>query len=115
MQLRATMLGIVGERFPKGGALAMGVLGGVGMLSAGFLGAKGIGYKQDRFATEQLQQAEATYERYKADEENSFLWFKPVSGIDGRKKEILLDKAGPAAGFLNDYTIMVKEAETSPE
>ena len=33
-----TMLGVVGERFPQGGALVMGAMGGVGMLSAGLLG-----------------------------------------------------------------------------
>ena len=33
-----TMLGVVGERFPKGGAVVMGIIGGIGMLSAGLLG-----------------------------------------------------------------------------
>ena len=33
-----TMLGVIGERFPRGGAVAMGISGGIGMLSAGFLG-----------------------------------------------------------------------------
>ena len=42
-----TMLGVVGERFPKGGALAMGAMGGIGMFSAGMLGGPGIGYTQD--------------------------------------------------------------------
>jgi len=50
-----TMLGVVGERFPKGGALVMGAMGGVGMLSAGLLGGPGIGYKQDYFASHELQ------------------------------------------------------------
>lgn len=110
-----TMLGIVGERFPKGGALAMGVLGGVGMLSAGVLGAKGIGYKQDRFASEDLQKATATYDRYKADDENQFLFFKEVRGIDGRKKQILLDPDGPADSFLRDYAIMEGESDVTDE
>ncbi|MEO8494372.1 MAG: MFS transporter, partial [Planctomycetota bacterium] len=30
-----TMLGMVGERFPRGGAITMGAMGGIGMLSAG--------------------------------------------------------------------------------
>ena len=33
-----TMLGVASERFPRGGALALGTVGGVGMLSAGLLG-----------------------------------------------------------------------------
>ena len=52
-----TMLGVIGERFPKGGALAMGISGGIGMLSAGLLGSPGIGYTQDRNASALLQHA----------------------------------------------------------
>ena len=52
------MLGVVGERFPKGGALAMGAMGGIGMLSAGMLGSPGIGYTQDRFASKELRSVE---------------------------------------------------------
>lgn len=60
-----TMLGVVGERFPKGGALTMGTIGGIGMMSAGLLGGPAIGYQQDVHATEYLEEnAEATYERY---------------------------------------------------
>ena len=50
-----TMLGVVGERFPKGGALTMGAMGGIGMLSAGMLGSPGIGYTQDVNATAKLR------------------------------------------------------------
>ena len=50
------MLGVVGERFPKGGALAMGAMGGIGMLSAGLLGGPGIGYTQDVNATAKLRE-----------------------------------------------------------
>ena len=32
-----TMLGVISERFPKGGALALGLSGGLGMISAGLL------------------------------------------------------------------------------
>ncbi|MGE3804665.1 MAG: sugar MFS transporter, partial [Gemmataceae bacterium] len=32
-----TMLGVVSERFPRGGAITLGMIGGVGMLSAGLL------------------------------------------------------------------------------
>ena len=87
-----TMLGVVSDRFPKGGAITIGAIGGVGMLSAGFLGGPGIGYKQDRFASEYLQQkSPAVYANYKAEKESSFMFFKPITGLDGAKKGVVLD------------------------
>jgi len=81
-----TMLGVVGERFPKGGAVTMGMIGGVGMLSAGLLGGPGIGYKQDKFAAQHLQQeAPEVYTEFKASKDNRFLFFPPVTGLDGAK------------------------------
>src|SRR5262249_53013893 len=46
-----TMLGVISERYPRGGALALGISGGIGMISAGFLGGPLIGYKQDLAAS----------------------------------------------------------------
>lgn len=81
-----TMLGVVSDRFPKGGAITIGAIGGVGMLSAGFLGGPGIGYKQDYFASKDLKEkAPAVYEAYKAPNENKFLFFPPIVGLDGSK------------------------------
>jgi MFS family permease len=42
-----TMLGVVAERFPKGGALTLNVIAGLGMISAGVIGAGVIGFIQD--------------------------------------------------------------------
>ena len=92
-----TMLAVVSERFPRGGAVAIGAVGGVGMLSAGLLGGPGIGFKQDYFATNQLKQEDpAAYARYAADKENSFLGFQ-VKGLAGDKVGIL-DLATKKAG-----------------
>jgi len=89
-----TMLGVVGERFPKGGALTMGAIGGVGMLSAGLLGGPGIGYKQDYFASKHLNEnAHSVYERYVSPDENAFLFFPPIAGLDGAKVGSLIEKA----------------------
>ena len=88
-----TMLGVVSDRFPKGGAITIGAIGGVGMLSAGLLGGPGIGYKQDRFASEFLQEkAPAVYENYKSEKPSSFLFFKEITGLDGTKKGVVLDE-----------------------
>jgi hypothetical protein len=42
-----TMLGVVAERFPKGGALTLNIIGGLGMIAAGVIGAGVIGFVQD--------------------------------------------------------------------
>ena len=43
-----TMLGVVSERFPKGGALTLNITGGVGMIAAGVIGTVILGYVQDK-------------------------------------------------------------------
>ena len=79
-----TMLGVVGERFPKGGALAMGAMGGIGMLSAGVLGGPGIGYTQDVNMAAELQRLNPeAYQQVASADENRFLFFPPVRGFDG--------------------------------
>ncbi len=106
-----TMLGIVGERFPRGGAITMGAMGGIGMLSAGLLGGPGIGYKQDRFASENLQAtAMETYDRYKANSENGFLFFPKVTGLDGQKVGVLREDP-PATTLESDYATFKERQE----
>ena len=100
-----TMLGVVSERFPKGGALTLGAVGGVGMLSAGLLGGPGIGYVQDRYASEHLQvNAPAVYEEYKAEGTNRFLFFRAVQGLDG-------SRAGPVMEKAKDFSIVLPPDE----
>jgi MFS family permease len=87
-----TMLAVASERFPKGGAITIGALGGVGMLSAGLLGGPGIGFKQDYNATHKLKEtSEQVYERYKAPKPNTFLNYS-VQGLDGQKLGVLNDE-----------------------
>lgn len=81
-----TMLGVVGEQFPRGGALTMGTIGGIGMLSAGLLAGPGIGYKQDYYAAQYLKEKDAAlYDEYKSKDVSKFLVFPPVQGLDGTK------------------------------
>src|SRR4051812_47547497 len=96
-----TMLGVAGEQFPKSGALGMGLLGGFGMLSAGFLGGPGIGYKQDRNASAYLQEKPAfvqVYDRYKSEKPNGFLFFKEITGLNGAKVAVLSDNGATLKG-----------------
>src|SRR5204863_3119532 len=78
-----TMLAVVSERFPRGGALTLGAVGGVGMLSAGFLGVPGIGFMQDYNATTELKKvSEPSYQRYVADKPKHFLGVFETMGLE---------------------------------
>ncbi|TXT34681.1 MAG: major facilitator superfamily protein [Planctomycetota bacterium] len=104
-----TMLAVASERFPKGGAITIGAIGGMGMLSAGLLGGPGIGFKQDYYASGKLkEESPAIYERYKSDEENHFLAFKVV-GLDGSKVGVL-DDGGKELARANE--ILKKEGKS---
>jgi MFS family permease len=52
-----TILGLTSEQCPRGGALTLNAMGGIGMLAVGILGAPFIGYLQESSATQQLQSA----------------------------------------------------------
>jgi hypothetical protein len=81
-----TMLAVVGDRFPRTGAIAMSIMGGIGMMSAGLIGGPGLGYAKDRFTSEQLASSNPTlYEQYKAPTSSKFLFLKGVNGLDGTK------------------------------
>lgn len=92
-----TMLAVGSERFPRGGAIALGLMGGVGMISAGMLGGPAIGFKQDYYASQKLQETSGeAYNRYRSvdpagnPQENTFFGFKTV-GLDGAKVGVLED------------------------
>jgi MFS family permease len=81
-----TMLGVVSERFPRGGALTLGAVGAAGVFSGGLLGTTGIGYVQDYYAAGKLsQEAPAIYRQFAAPEKKGFLFFPATTGLDGTK------------------------------
>jgi MFS family permease len=84
-----TMLAVVGDRFPATGAIAMSLMGGIGMMSAGLIGSAGLGYFKDRYAAEELKTAdEALYEDWKGEgDPSAFLGFKEVQAIDPKRLE----------------------------
>lgn len=101
-----TLLGVISERFPKAGALGLGISGGLGMISAGLLGVPGIGYKQDYAAVQKLKEiSPATYDRYMAfDEEGAPAaegfpilstvmpeWAPKIAGLDNAKIKVFKD------------------------
>ena len=106
-----TMLAVVSEQFPKGGAITIGAAGGVGMLAAGLLGGPGIGFLQDKNASENLRSANAAvFERYRAPKENEFLSFT-AAGLDGSKVGVLEDGGKEAERAL----ALMKKEGANPE
>jgi MFS family permease len=100
-----TMLAVVGDRFPRSGAVAMSIMGGIGMLSAGLIGGPGLGYAKDRFTAEALQKdAPAAYASAKASSESKFLFLAPVTAVDGKKLEEA--KAAGEKGTANQKAIV---------
>lgn len=101
-----TMLAVASDRFPRTGAIAISIMGGIGMMSAGMIGAPGLGYAKDRFTSEHLQQTTAgqvALAANKGDKPSQFLIFSPVTGLDGSKLEaaktaVAAAKESPAAG-----------------
>jgi MFS family permease len=85
-----TMLAVVGDRFPRTGAVAMSIMGGIGMLSVGQIGGPGLGYAKDRFTAEHLEANEqaAILQANKAEKPSGLLGlFKEVTALDGAKMQ----------------------------
>jgi MFS family permease len=83
-----TMLAVASDRFPRTGAIAISIMGGIGMLSAGMIGGPGLGYCKDRFAGESLKAKDAAlFEEYKAPKPSMFLNVPATAtyGLDGGK------------------------------
>lgn len=82
-----TMLAVASDRFPRTGAIAISLMGGIGMLSAGVVGGPGLGYAKDRFAGAELRQADAAvHAKYESPTASTFLMlFEEAKGIDGKK------------------------------
>jgi MFS family permease len=98
-----TMLAVVGDRFPRSGAIAMSIMGGIGMMSVGMVGGPGLGYAKDRFAGEALKAASAeTFEANKAATPSKFLIFADATAIDG-------GKLAAAQGNVSAYTAEQKK------
>ena len=84
-----TMLAVASDRYPRTGAVAISIMGGIGMLSAGMIGGPGLGYAQDRFAAEALQASnpELYAQVENTESPSKFLFLKEVNAIDGKALE----------------------------
>jgi len=86
-----TMLGVVSERFPKGGALTLNAISGVGMLSVGVIGLALLGNIQDRGVDRRLKNEEpAVHEKLVWTEKTSLIG--EYRAIDREKLDRLTDQ-----------------------
>ncbi|HXI70849.1 MAG TPA: MFS transporter [Verrucomicrobiae bacterium] len=90
-----TMLGLTSEQCPKGGALTLNAMGGIGMLAVGILGFPFIGYLQESTATKELQAANPAIYQSVTVEKNYLLG--KYQAIDPVKSAALTDQASQAA------------------
>jgi len=115
-----TMLAVVGDRFPRTGAVAMSLMGGIGMLSVGLLGGPGLGYARDRFSAGELKEADAAlYAEVKsAGTPSSFLSFEAVQPINPNilnpAKDAYAAKMAVEKGE-KDEKVVAKAATLTPE
>jgi hypothetical protein len=88
------MLGVTSEQCPKGGALTLNAMGGIGMLAVGILGFPFIGYLQESSATAKLQASEpALYQSVTKDGKYLLSQYK---AIDPEKVAALTDETAKA-------------------
>jgi hypothetical protein len=79
------MLAVTSDRFPRTGAVAISIMGGIGFFGAGLIGGPGLGYGKDRYAAEALSASQpAVYAQVQAKEPSHFLFLEPVHAIDGK-------------------------------
>lgn len=83
-----TMLGMVSERFPKGGALTLNITGGLGMIAAGVIGAGILGFMQDKSIDQNIAKYDAAnntaiHSTYVTEKKTSF--FGDYEGLDQNK------------------------------
>ncbi len=92
-----TMLAVAADRFPRTGAVAISIMGGIGMMAGGLIGIPGLGYAKDRFAGEELQAKNpAAYAEYRAEKASTFLFLDEAHGIDGKKFGAITDTLNAA-------------------
>lgn len=79
-----TMLGLVSEQFPKGGALTLNMMGGVGMLGVGVLGGALLGNIQDQTIDNKLKKEDPALYGKVMDQPKMSI-FGQYQPVDGKK------------------------------
>jgi MFS family permease len=96
-----TILGLTSEQCPRGGALTLNAMGGIGMLAVGILGVPFIGYLQESSATRKLESSNPAL--YQTVTEQKKYLLGDYRAIDPVKSAAVVDEASKAT-ILNATT-----------
>lgn len=101
-----TILGLTSEQCPKGGALTLNAVGGIGMLAVGILGQPFIGYLQESSATHQLHATNpALYETVTVEKKYLLGDYRAIDPVKSAAIETSADAAdAPAKSDLQSAT-----------
>jgi hypothetical protein len=98
-----TMLGVAAEQSPKGGALTLNALGGIGMIAVGVIGFPLIGALQEKTATHELS-AQAPAVAQSVTVEKSYL-LGEYRAIDPEKASIAAAQDATAKKALDEANL----------
>ncbi len=97
-----TTLGLVAEQFPRGGALTLNAIAGVGMIAVGIVGNPFLGYFQDQFIDEEIQ----VYDQQNSTDLHDAYVTQPKVGVFGEymalDTEALSDAPADAVGPIEE-------------
>jgi MFS family permease len=107
-----TMLGVTSEQCPKGGALTLNAMGGIGMLAVGILGFPFIGGLQESTATAQLAKTSpALHKTVTVDSSYLLGPYKAIDPVKAAKVETPAEKAAlTAANTAGQFSALGKMA-----
>ncbi len=98
-----TMLGVVAERFPKGGALTLNTIAGIGMLSVGVIGAAFLGNIQDKQIDRDLSKSHPEIHAQVATLQKTSVFGK-YNAIDQNKVAALTPEEQKSIGDVKDVS-----------
>ena len=102
-----TMLGVVAEQFPKGGALTLNAIAGIGMLTVGIIGGPLIGAMQEKSAEIAIEkEMKGTYET--VSKEDTY-FFGKYNAVDDAKVKKLAESDKEKADKINGVVKTAKQ------
>jgi MFS family permease len=102
------MLGITSERFPEGGAFALGLMGGAGIISAGFLMVPAMGMLQDKYTLQKISElSPPTLQKVLKDGSEGIDEKKVRALSDAREKETVQEAKTYSAVMTYRWTAIV--------